>query len=101
MKTPYELFGWEIGKGWVPLVQELIEDLKKLEWDGTILQIKEKFGGLRVYIGCGTDQIWDRISKAEQDSYSICEECGATGKRRGSGWIRTLCDPCAKKNEYV
>jgi hypothetical protein len=25
-------------------------------------------------------------------SYTICEECGAPGKLRGGGWMRTLCD---------
>lgn len=92
MKTPFELFGWEIGKGWYPLVQELVEDLKKLGWDGTILQIKEKFGGLRFYIGSGSEEIWNRIEEAEKKSYTICEVCGESGEVRSEGWIRTLCD---------
>jgi hypothetical protein len=31
-----------------------------------------------------------RIAEAWADV--VCEECGATGKRRSGGWIRTLCD---------
>lgn len=93
MKTPFELFGWEIGDGWKPLVTELIKDLKELKWNGTILQIKEKFGGLRFYIGEGSELIFNRINKAESDSYKICEECGVQGKlRQDLPWIKTLCE---------
>jgi len=95
LKTPYELFGWEIRKGWEPLVKELIDRLKKeTDWDGEITQIKEKFGGLRFYIGKGSKPIWDLIDEYEKKSYEICEDCGKPGKLRTEGryWIRTLCD---------
>ena len=29
---------------------------------------------------------------AESWADITCEECGSVGKRRGDGWIRTLCD---------
>ena len=92
MHTPFELFGWEIKKGWHPLVKELIEELKTLGWDGHISQIKEKFGGLRFYIGSGNNAIFDAIDRAEHKSYHICEECGEPGDLRGGGWLKTLCD---------
>jgi len=95
-KSPFELFGWEIGKGWEQLCSDLVIDLKKLGWDGTIAQVKEKFGGLRFYIGSGNDAIWERIQKAENDSYTICEKCGNPGKLREGGWLKTLCDEHAK-----
>lgn len=42
--------------------------------------------------------LWDKVGeivyKAEEDSYKICESCGAPGKVRGRGWVRTLCDDC-------
>lgn len=90
---PYQAFGRECGEGWWPLIDELIEDLKKLGWDGQITQIKEKFGGLRFYISEGSMEIFDRIAKAEADSYHICEVCGESGKLRGDlSWAKTLCD---------
>ena len=93
MRTSYELFGDETGPGWKSLIEELVKDLKTLGWDGTILQIKEKFGGLRFYIGGGSNEIFDRINKAEEDSYKICEECGKEGElRQNRSWVRTLCD---------
>ena len=55
-------------------------------------QIKEKFGGLRFYYEGGDDQISGMVRMAEAWADTSCEECGAIGKRRSGGWIRTLCD---------
>lgn len=84
---------FECGPGWYPLLKDLITDLIALGWNRQICQIKEKFGGLRFYINEGSDAIHDRISKAEADSYEICEVTGRPGKLRNDlGWIETLCD---------
>ena len=84
---------FDVDNGWFELIKELIEDLIALGWDKQTCQVKEKFGGLRFYINAGSDEIFDRISKAERDSYNICEITGNPGKcRTDIGWIRTLCD---------
>lgn len=57
-------------------------------------QVKEKFGGLRFYMTCGSDEIYDLTDKAEALSLKICEECGKPGEERATGWIHTLCDYC-------
>lgn len=64
-----------------------------------ILQIKEKFGGLRFYINGGDDYINNIISFTENLSYYTCEKCG-TQKNVGrtNGWIYTLCEDCIKGN---
>ena len=84
---------FECNSGWYPLIKALIEDLIAMGWDKKICQVKEKFGGLRFYINSGTDEMYDRISKAENDSYEICERTGKPGKLRNDiGWYTTLCD---------
>lgn len=84
---------FDVCDGWYPLIKELIEDLIALGWDKQTCQVKEKFGGLRFYINSGSDEIFARISKAENDSYKICEKCGEKGElRRDIGWYKTLCD---------
>ena len=84
---------FEVGPGWYPLVKELILDLINLGWDKQVCQVKEKFGGLRFYINSGSDEVHKRISKAENDSYEICEVTGEPGKLRNDiGWYTTLCD---------
>lgn len=84
---------FECGNGWFPLIKELIEELIALGWDKKICQVKEKFGGLRFYINSGSNEIHDRISQAEKDSYNICEVTGEPGELRTDiGWYTTLCD---------
>ena len=62
-----------------------------------VVQIKEKFGTLRFYIGAGgDDDIYSYIQMAEVMSSITCENCGAPGTRTSPpGWIRTLCPTCA------
>lgn len=84
---------FDVDNGWFQLIKELIEDLIALGWDKQTCQVKEKFGGLRFYINAGGNDIYDRISKAEKDSYEICERTGRSGKLRTDiGWYQTLCD---------
>jgi hypothetical protein len=110
-----------VGKGWHPLVIKLIEDLEQLGWNGRLAQIKEKFGGLRFYIGDSPirvdvigvgsfskeesndpqTKLYARIRIAEDDSFHICEWCGKPGTTGNHGhgyWILTLCPECAEKN---
>jgi hypothetical protein len=56
-------------------------------------QIKEKFGGLRMYYECGDPFIEGIIHFTESVSYKICEETGKPGKlyAKPTGWIKTLC----------
>jgi hypothetical protein len=84
---------FQVSDGWLPLIQLLIEDLIKLGWDKQLCDSKEKFGGLRFYINSGSDEIHQRISQAERESYLTCEKCGEPGElRKDSGWWTTLCD---------
>lgn len=81
-----------VGRGWTKIVQRLIRDLFLLGWDGELHQIKEKFGGLRFYIGGGSDAIWKRIDDAEKESLRTCDVCGAPGEPGHRGWIVTRCE---------
>ena len=88
--------GANCGDGWAPIVDRLITDLIALGWDRDLHQVKEKFGGLRFYIGAGSDEVHARISQAEAEAAKVCEECGAPGELRTEGWWKTSCDRCAK-----
>lgn len=57
-----------------------------------ILDIKEKFGGLRYYIDNCPDGLDSAIELAEALSTHTCQDCGAPGHTRETGWLRTLCD---------
>jgi hypothetical protein len=82
-----------VGEGWYPIIKELIVDLIALGWDKQTCQVKEKFGGLRFYINAGSDEIFNRISEAEKQSYETCEVCGNPGELiRDLGWYSTFCE---------
>lgn len=99
-------WGIATGDGWYDLIEDLCNkiqtyidknNLKQVE----ALQVKEKFGGLRFYIGGAPDKIYDYIWKAEEESLKTCEECGTKDnvKQRHGGWIVTLCDKCLDKRD--
>jgi hypothetical protein len=84
---------FECDSGWYQLIKDLITDLIELGWNKEVCQVKEKFGGLRFYINEGSDEMHDRISKAENDSYQTCEVTGKPGQLRTDiGWYTTLCE---------
>lgn len=82
-----------VGRGWAPLVAHVYGARDAIEGQVNIIQVKEKWGGLRIY----TDVINDKLdiirSKAELDSFHVCEECGAPGcLRKGSTLYLTRCE---------
>lgn len=72
------------------LEQKLIEAEKNLP---VVIQVKEKFGGLRFYVHGATESQCDYIHFVERMSYRICEDCGTTKDviTYNVGWTRTLC----------
>ena len=75
----------QVAAGWLPIVEEMLVALKDLPI--TIVQIKEKFGQLRVY-GDYADNITDEqtteiakaIEVAVYKARHTCEICGEPGK---------------------
>lgn len=77
---------------WQAYKERLEEDLAKAVKEAPeVLQVKEKFGGLRFYVSGATPEIQAAIDFAESLSHTICEECGNKGFIVGRSWIRTLC----------
>jgi hypothetical protein len=94
MKTPFQFYGIECGPGWKSLYIPLMG--RCMNEGAVIVQIKEKFGGLRFYaVGC-SDETKEAIRAAEQKSLTMCEVCGDVGTRRKGSWLKTLCDEDAK-----
>jgi hypothetical protein len=95
--TNPSMFG--VGEGWFELLKNLIDELISLGWDRHMIQSKEKFGGLNFYIKEPSQEMREVILTYEQISYTVCEDCGEEGSRRGDGWIKTLCDKHAEEIE--
>jgi hypothetical protein len=113
-------WGCEVGNGWYELLSSVcwqvsqheknIEDRKRILADQPekikaeleyfpvkFDQVKEKYGGLRIYFTGGDDYVDGIVSMAEEYSYKVCEVCGNSGKPNKGGWITTLCESCREK----
>ncbi len=100
--------GFAHDDGWFDLLWRLCEELEPLVADFEaagghtfeVLQVKEKFGGLRFYVNCRKEEaIRQRIGAAVGESFHTCEICGQPGELREGRWIKTLCDLHADAQE--
>ena len=121
LKTPMESclsFGVECGLGWYEIINSVCWMIKQHEdnkrWRKEYLekneperlkeeqeyfpvkfdQVKEKYGGLRLYFSGGDEYVEGLVSMAEAFSYKVCEVCGNKGQPNKSGWISTRCESC-------
>ena len=95
-------FGFECGEGWDLLLEDLFEKIDKIVKrekieNFRVVQVKEKYGSLRVYCDYSNKEIEELIDKAEEESYKTCEMCGSKdGVTQSKGWISSLCKKCIK-----
>jgi len=96
-------WGFTCGNGWYWLIDKLCKYLQynidhNNEPQIKAIQVKEKYGSLRFYVGPASDRQNEVIRFAEFLSTHICENCGSN-KMVGytKGYILTLCKKCAKK----
>lgn len=94
-----------IDMGWRPIVWALLETLEADSADmgldpaspeyPAVAQIKQKFGGLRVYLSRLPKGFYFYIQHAEMCSFRTCEKCGKPA-RPGclNGIVLTLCLSC-------
>jgi hypothetical protein len=102
--NPYH-FGFECGDGWKGILYTLISEIKSLDRESGVVtqlaQVKEKFGGLRVYPTYGANsEVWKLIAEYEQKSYGVCE---FTGSRNSVGmwtfgWMSTMSKKYAEEH---
>ena len=98
--TLYECipYGWRKAFG-----KELSRNLKKaLKLSGELktfrfLQIKEKYGELRLYSGGASKPVLDLLSYYEFLSLAYCQICGKPARYCTDGWISYLCEDCFNK----
>lgn len=108
--------GFECGDGWFPIINQLCYQIQqRIDWDAqyppkdrdplsqvVFLQVKEKFGALRIYHKGGDEYVNGLITMTKMLSYYICEVCGVGGPvlvGHTKGWIQSICEKCAKKNK--
>ena len=84
---------------WAQLNEHDVAGTRPLGHYWCLRQIKEKFGGLRIYYNVGgavVDEAIEAISAAEElaeaRAMHTCELCGAPGMLRRGSYMQTLCD---------
>ena len=96
-------FGIECGDGWYQLIDIVCGAIHRhCQLNNEPLpqfrQVKEKLGGLRIYVQGATDDILRITVTAMKLSYLICEECGSADYvTQSEDWIVTRCPKCMKK----
>lgn len=110
--TPeWQYKNFECDAGWLTIIERLFDSieaylqkqpkgskiLKKIK----VLQVKEKFGSLCIYVEHADDHINSLISQTKQTSKQICERCAIGGRLCKRGWIfKTLCKDCQEIHAY-
>ena len=92
-----ELARRSVGAGWSQLIDELFDFIDANDSKGwRVVQVKEKFGQLRVYSygQQDADELWDFTNELKSRSATLCERCGALGEIRYGGWLTCLCKSC-------
>ena len=92
---------FECFKGWRPILGRLLEQLEcaivqqpvEAQGDFRIIQIKQKFGRLRVYLSkTATPDMRAAIDEAEEESTTTCEVCSVPGQLVDrNGWTSVKC----------
>lgn len=111
-KEPGETWLQSVPEGWQPMFLEMCQNIVKAceahnypATKVTFLQVKEKFGALRVYWHLEGDEnhskdLYDKIDalieNAEQRSYNMCHVCGKEADWHSTGWVLPYCDACAR-----
>ena len=95
---------WECGKGWWPLIEKVAAAIDSFnanhpESPVEVSQIKQKFGGLRIYHHNTPEDLRQLIDEAVAASWHTCEKCGSTTDITTNleGYRLTLCPECRKE----
>lgn len=82
-----------VGPGWASLVHTIYDKLDEMKHIVKVIQVKEKWGGLRVYTEYQNDE-FEKVNVAIcAASVTICEICGNPGTLRDdSQWFKTRCE---------
>ncbi len=103
-KTSFSVYGFEHATGWTGIIDGLCATLTDHCCQTSVVQIKQKLGGLRFYVETELDDFESGACEfAELFSYRICEISGYPGilHVNKSRWFRTICNEIAINNEFT
>lgn len=89
----FEQFGIEVLDGWHDILYAMCSEIQAADADFIPMQIKQKYGKLRVYYQSSDARVKEIVEKYEKLSEKVCEQCGRPGTYR-KDQIIVLCDNC-------
>ncbi|HUD92172.1 hypothetical protein [Sphingobium sp.] len=83
----------ELPEGWHDLYRQLILDISAIDGCARVVDTKEKFGEMRVYLREYSELAFALIDAANARSRSICQICAAPAvlSRTQDGFYATVC----------
>jgi hypothetical protein len=91
------------GPGWYPMIYSAFEAIERQfgkDASFKAVQIKEKFGNLRIYYRSGEEGIDQIIEQCCRFANTACEFCGTTlgvECKSWANWVKTLCQECGPR----
>lgn len=84
----------ELPEGWRELYRETIHAIAVIDPHARVVQTKEKFGELRIYMKAFNEPIYALIDAANAKSRNICQMCGEPGvlSKTADGFYATVCE---------
>jgi hypothetical protein len=83
----------ELPEGWQDLYRQLMLDISAIDGRARVVDTKEKFGEMRVYLKEYSEPAFALIDAANARSRSICQICAAPAvlSRTKDGFYATVC----------
>lgn len=82
-----------VGKGWEKLVRKVYNARTAIGTTVGIIQVKEKWGGLRIYTDYYDSELEKTIMQVGEESLKICETCGNPASLvKKETWYQTRCN---------
>lgn len=88
----------ELPEGWRELYLEVIHEIAVIDPHARVVQTKEKFGELRIYMKAFSEPVFGLIDQATKRSRTLCQMCGAAGvwSKTPDGFYATVCSEHSK-----
>ena len=102
-KSPLlERRNFTVGNGWLGILQRLFEVLISMGWDKQFLNVKQKFGGMSIFLDNLPENGFHFVVESEKETFSVCEVCGEPGdQHKINSWTYTLCDEHKEESSLV
>ena len=99
MKDNYEWLEFALPSGWTELGRQMIEECETAEPNFEIIDLKEKWGAIRMCSYPCTDKIRNIEQKYAALSAKTCCQCCRPATKYSTGWILPWCDNCGTDEE--